>query len=106
MRCGSAKWPPEEICSECHSFDRGWVQATGSGRVSSWTRVWHPVHPALQSSGPYIVVVVELSDFPVFMVGNLLGDPLQGVEIGLPVRATFEDQTSGGYTLVQWERVH
>jgi uncharacterized OB-fold protein len=39
------------------------------------------------------------------MVGNLLGDPLQRVKIGAPVKAVFEDRNEGEtpYTLVQWE---
>jgi uncharacterized OB-fold protein len=103
-QCGAAQWPPEEICSACHSFDRRWAEASGAGTIVSWTRIWHPVHPALQRHGPYIVVVVQLDDFPVMMVGNLLGDPLQEVEIGARAQVCFEDQPEADYTLVQWER--
>ena len=103
-KCGHAQWPPEEICSACHSFDLAWHEVAGSARISSWSRFWHPVHPALRGHGPYIVVVVELTDLPVFMVGNLLGDPQQDVEIGMDVKVVFEDQPSGDYTLVQWAR--
>jgi uncharacterized protein len=99
--CGAAKWPPEEICSQCHSFERSWVRASGNGRIYSWTRAWHPVHPALAEYGPYLVVVVQLDDFPVLHIGNLLGDPMEDVTAGMPVEAVFEDHP-GGYTLVQW----
>ena len=101
-QCGSAQWPPEEICSACHSFERTWVQASGHGKVFSWTRIWHPVHPALRDHGPYIVVIVELYDYPVRIAGNLLGDPHQAVQAGIPVRAAFEDGPDGKYALVQW----
>ena len=38
------------------------------------------------------------------MVGNLLGDPLQEVEIGAPVSVVFEDREGDpDFTLVQWE---
>jgi uncharacterized OB-fold protein len=104
-RCGAVKWPPEEVCAACHSFDRTWVEAGGTGTIVAWTRCWHPVHPALATAGPYIVVIVELSDYPVRMAGNLLGDPLQEVVIGSSVHAVFEDQPTGGYTLVQWVAV-
>lgn len=102
--CATAQWPPEEICSKCHSFDRRWVQAAGTGTIYAWTRVWHPVHPALKEQGPYIVLVVELSDYPIRIVGNLLGDSLQDVESGQMVRVAFEEQRDGATTLVQWER--
>jgi uncharacterized OB-fold protein len=91
------------MCRICQSFDRRWVEASGTGTIISWTRIWHPVHPALQSYGPYIIVVVELDDFPVMMVGNLIGDPRQKVDIGSPVHECFEDQPEGDYTLVQWQ---
>jgi hypothetical protein len=41
------------------------------------------------------------------MVGNLLGDPEQGVVIGSDVEAVFEDHEGPGepYTLVQWKTV-
>ena len=100
--CGLAQWPPEEICSACHSFERTWVEALGTGTIYAWTRIWHPVHPALREHGPYIVVVVELSDYPIRIVGNLLGDAEQPVTTGMPVRASFEDQPGGQYALVQW----
>jgi uncharacterized OB-fold protein len=101
--CAAAQWPPEEICSNCHSTDRLWKQATGAGKIYSWTRIWHPVHPALQARGPYIAVVVELDDFPVLMIGNLLGEAEQEVATGMHVEAAFEDVTPE-YTLVQWRR--
>ena len=52
------------------------AEGVGQGRIYSWERPWHPVHPALKGHGPYIVVLVELPDAGnVRMLGNLLGDP-------------------------------
>jgi hypothetical protein len=65
------------------------------------------VHPALKDHGPYVVVLVELPEAGnVRMIGNLVGDPLQTVEIGAPVEAVFEphDDVTPPYTLVQWKR--
>ena len=98
--CDTVQWPPEEICGACHSTNRTWRQASGRGTVFSWSRIWHPVHPALHGHAPYIALVVRLDDFPVLMIGNLLGDPAQEVVIGSPVCADFEDH--GHYGLVQW----
>ena len=99
--CGAAQWPPEEICAACHSFDRSWTVASGNGTIFSWTRVWHPAHPALAERGPYLVVVVKLDDYPVLHVGNLLGEYQQPVTSGMPVEAVFERHPEG-HTLVQW----
>lgn len=101
--CQTFQFGPEWICHRCHSFDVGWQRVSGRGRIYSWERVWHPVHPALKDACPYLVVLVELPDADnVRMVGNLLGDPLQEVVIGAPVEAVFEDHPDADVTLVQW----
>jgi len=104
QRCNSCRewqWGPEYICYRCHSFDLGYERVSGRGRIYSWERPWHPVHPALRNGVPYLIVLVELPDAGnVRMVGNLLGDPLQDVTIGAEVEAVFEDHDD--FTLVQW----
>lgn len=74
--CGTFQFGPEWLCHACRSFDLAWQRVSGRGRIYSWERVWYPVHPALQSKLPYLVVLVDLPDAGnVRMVGNLLGDP-------------------------------
>ena len=82
-----------------------WVQ--GSGRIYSYEKPHHPVHQALSGHGPYVIVLVELDGVNVRMLGNLLGDPAQKVEIGATVEAVFEphDDADPPYTLVQWRRI-
>jgi uncharacterized OB-fold protein len=110
QRCGSCEtwqWGPEWVCHNCHSWDMKWVEVEGKGTVWTWTRCWHPVHPALKAHGPYIAVLVELPQAGnIRMLGNLLGDPLQVVTIGEPVEAVFEphDEARTPYTLVQWKK--
>jgi len=83
-------------------MEPAWERVSGRGRIYSWERVWHPAHPALKNSCPYLVVVVELPDAGnIRMVGNLLGDPMQEVKIDAEVEAVFEDREGG--TLVQWQ---
>lgn len=104
--CGTYQWGPEWTCHRCCSDNLTFEEIPPLGRIYSYERVWHPVHPALSEQGPYIIVLVEIPDRDgARMVGNLLGDPQQEVQIGAPVRAVFEhhlgEQTN--YTLVQWE---
>ena len=111
--CQTWQWGPEWICHQCLSFDLDWqaVPATNgapAGLIYSWERSHHPVHPALKEAGPYLAVLVELpSAGNVRMLGNLLGDPLQEVKIGMAVEAVFEhhNEADPPYTLVQWRRV-
>ena len=98
--CHAWQWGPEWICHRCHSFDLGWEEIEGKGRIYSYERPHHPVHSALNGHGPYIVVLVELPAYGVRMVGNLLGDPAQPVPIGASVEAVFEPHDD--FTLVQW----
>jgi uncharacterized OB-fold protein len=113
--CGTFRWGPEWLCFACLSRAIEWPRVEPTGVLFSWERVWHPVHPALTESGPYVVVLVEVpSAGDVRMVGNLLaadGRPVAAgapIPIGVPVDAVFEDHddTSDGalpFTLVQWK---
>lgn len=103
--CGAYQWGPEWVCHRCHSFDLGWEEVAPRGRIWSWQRPHHPVHPALNGHGPYTIVLVELPEAGnVRMVGNLLCAPDAKVEIGAEVEAVFEphDDADPPYTLVQW----
>jgi uncharacterized OB-fold protein len=104
--CSTWQWGPEWLCHNCRSMNMNWVEVEGKGRIHSWERPWHPVHPALKDHGPYIVVLVELPHCGnIRMIGNLLGDPLQDVAIDSEVEAVFEphDDVDKPYTLVQWK---
>jgi uncharacterized protein len=99
------QFPPQWICHDTQTFDVEWVSTESRGVIYSWTRVWHPVHPAMKNACPYIVVVVELPQAGrVRMLGNLLGDPRQTVQIGTPVEAVFEHHNDADppFTLLQW----
>jgi len=103
--CGTWQFGPEWICHRCHRFDPDWVEVEPRGRIYSWERAWHPVHPCLKEHGPYLVVVVELPRAGnVRMLGNLLGDPRQEVVIGAEVEGVFEHhpQANPPYSLLQW----
>lgn len=107
-RCGTWQHGPEWICHRCHAFDPGWKEVLPRGRIYSWERVWHPVHPSLNGHGPYLVVLVELPEAgKVRMLGNLLGDPMQEVPIGAEVQSVFEHHATGSppFTLLQWQLV-
>ena len=103
--CHGWQWGPEWTCHACLSFDLGWEAVEGRGTIYSWERVWHPVHPALEDAGPYLVVLVELPHAGnIRMIGNLLGDSREPVRIGAAVAAVFEHHEAAQppYTLVQW----
>ena len=86
----------------------GGAEVAPRGRIYSWQRPHHPVHPALNGHGPYLVILVELPEADgIRMVGNLLCPPDAPVQIGAAVEAVFEphDAADPPYTLVQWRVV-
>ena len=105
QRCNSCRafqFGPEWVCHRCHGFELSWHRLSGRGRIYSWERIWHPAHPALKESCPFLVVLVEIPEADnVRMLGNLLGDPMQEPPFGAAVEAVFEDHDEG-FTLIQW----
>ena len=105
--CSETQHPPEVLCQGCGSQDLGWHESKGEGRIESFTRVHHPVHPSLAAQCPYTLLVVSLDDLPgVHVIGNLSGDTATSVAIGQAVRAVFEeieDPEFGSLEIPQWE---
>ncbi|NPT34123.1 Zn-ribbon domain-containing OB-fold protein [Paraburkholderia xenovorans] len=103
--CRTWQFGPEWICHGCRTFDPAWHEVAPRGRIFSWERVWHPSHPALAQATPYLVVLVELPHAGhVRMLGNLLGDPRQQIEMGAAVTGVFEHHADAAtpYSLLQW----
>ncbi|MFE1950069.1 bifunctional MaoC family dehydratase N-terminal/OB-fold nucleic acid binding domain-containing protein [Streptomyces sp. NPDC059524] len=85
QRCADCKvlrHPPGPCCPHCGSLDWDTVQASGRGRVHSFTVNHHPRHPAFQY--PLVVALVEL-DEGTRLITNLTGIAPEDVEIDLPV---------------------
>lgn len=109
QRCDACKrwqWGPEWICHRCLGDALHFEPLQCEARVYSYERVWHPVHPALKTQGPYLVALVEFPDADrIRMVGNLVGDPRQEVTIAAVVEPVFEHHPDAEppFTLLQWQ---
>ncbi len=107
--CGTWQFGGEHLCHHCHAWDPAWVVVQPQGRIYAWERVWHAAHPALKDRVPYLAVVVELPEAGgLRMLGNLLGDARQAVQVGAEVEGVFEhhpghpDAHIPTYSLLQW----
>jgi len=104
QRCRQCKtwiFAPEWICHACHGLDLDWECVEPAGRLYSWTRVWRAVSPAMAAHVPYVAAVVELPQAGgVRLIGNLLGDAAQPVEIGARVEGVLEHHAD--FSLLQW----
>jgi len=91
--CGKVRHYPHPMCAACYSFDVEWIDASGRGKVHSWTVAHHAFHPGFKSELPYVLVTVDL-DEGVRMNAPLRGFDAAKLRIGLPVRVVFEQATA------------
>jgi uncharacterized OB-fold protein len=96
--CGTVLHVPRAYCRACGSWDGEWRPVAGTGTLHTWTVVDHQVHPGYPV--PYTVVLVDLDDAPVRLVGHLPGSP--DLRDGMAMRVRF-DEVGDGVVLPQWE---
>jgi uncharacterized OB-fold protein len=95
--CGHTFFPPSPRCSQCGSFDMGYVVSSGRGTLYSHVTVHHPQVPGFRY--PLVVGVVELEALteageearPVRFVADLVGVTSAQVSVGMPVEVEWLD---------------
>jgi len=105
-KCGTVQHPPEEICHACQGLEFTIREVEGRGTIHSYIVVHHAANHALRYRVPYAVVLIALEDQPaVRIVGNLLNIASEQIQIGMPVRAVWEEIEVDGeiLRLPQWE---
>ena len=85
--CGQHVFIPAPLCTRCQSEALDWVETSGTGTVYSYTVVHRPPRP--QFRVPYVVAIVEMAE-GWHLLTNLLDVEPEAVEIGMPVRVSFE----------------
>jgi uncharacterized protein len=93
--CGEAIWYPRPICPFCHSTETTWEQASGYGRVYTFSIVRRGM--GVYADAPYVLAYVELAEGPRMMT-NIVDCDVESVEIGQPVELVFH-RTSDGNAL-------
>jgi uncharacterized OB-fold protein len=88
LDCGKPHLPPGPVCPFCFGERVEWRQASGRGRISSWTVVHKAWFPAFAGDIPYNVVQVELDEGP-RLTANVLNISNENLKIGLPVEIVF-----------------
>ncbi|MBK8739172.1 MAG: OB-fold domain-containing protein [Betaproteobacteria bacterium] len=99
QHCASAscaKWFyfPRVCCPYCGSGEWSWQQASGIGRVVSYTRVHRPNHKAFFAEAPYYFAAIELAEGPL-MYGRLEAAAADKKLMNRPVKAFFIEQAPG-----------
>ncbi|GAB1381473.1 Zn-ribbon domain-containing OB-fold protein [Pararhodobacter aggregans] len=81
--CDQSFFYPREICPHCWADAWDWRQASGQGRLTSFSRVWKPGHPGWAPAAPYAVGLVALADGPVMLSHILSPEPAVGMALTL-----------------------
>lgn len=92
--CGELRHPPGPVCPSCHAMDRGFVVASGRGRVHSFL-----VHHAPQLPGKALPLPIGLIDLAEGV--RMVGEVPAGVEVGDDVEVWF-DRIDDDLTLAKW----
>jgi uncharacterized OB-fold protein len=83
--CGTLRHYPRLLCDNCYSDAVEWREASGRGKLHSWTVCHHAFHLSFAAELPYTLVTVDLEE-GVRALGRWQGGPL---EIGTPVQGRF-----------------
>lgn len=91
--CATVIWYPRALCPECGSTSVSWFEASGRGRIHSFT-VTRRGQGAYRSAGPYVLAYVELDEGPRMMTNVVDADP-EALAVGQAVTVVFSDTGEG-----------
>ncbi len=86
--CAAWIWYPRGFCPVCGNLDTEWREATGRGRIYSYTVVRKSGLPGWGEQVPYVIAYVELTEGPRVMTNIVDCDP-DSLTIGAPVRVVM-----------------
>jgi uncharacterized OB-fold protein len=87
--CSHYIHPPVPFCTACGSTAVSPAPVSGRGRVASYTVNVQQWIPGLDV--PYVIAAVELAEQPeLYVFTNIVGCPVDVVDIGMPVEVAFE----------------
>jgi uncharacterized protein len=89
---------PRTYCPNCWSADTEWKEASGRGRVYTFTVVYQNDLSPFNERLPYVVAIVEL-DEGVRMTSNIEGVAPDEVRCDMPVHVAFRDEQRDGDTV-------
>jgi len=98
--CGEPQFYPRGVCKHCLGSKLEWFDASGRGKVHSFTICHRAPHPGFAGRLPFVLALVDLED-GVRMMTNIVDCDPDSVRIDMAVKVTFE-QLSPDITLPQF----
>jgi uncharacterized protein len=93
LDCASVIWYPRSFCPECSGMHTEWFEASGRGRIYSYT-VNHRGEGAYRDQTAFVLAYVELDEGPRLMT-NIVGAEPADLSVGAPVTVLFHDTGDG-----------
>jgi uncharacterized protein len=91
--CGTKRFYPRAVCTNCLSSATEWVRASGRGTVYSFTVTHQNQSPGFREELPYVLAIVELAE-GIRLMTNVVGCAPDAVHVGMPVEIVFEAVTA------------
>ena len=98
-RCDHRQFYPRALCTACAESPE-WAEASGRGRVHTFTIVRQFGGKPFRDELPYVVAMIDLEE-GVRMMGNLTGLSVDEVRIDMPVEA-YALLAEPGVGVVYW----
>ena len=92
--CGEHQFYPRPFCLACDGDDLEWAEASGRGRLQTFSVVHRTADAAFQPMLPYAFGVVRLEEGP-FLTVDVVDTPLEDLRCDLPVRIVFTEIGEG-----------
>lgn len=100
--CGGYTHPPRLLCRHCQSENVAPEAVAGTGIIETYTINYQPWLPGLEV--PFVIARVKLDGVPgVYLTTNIVGSPVDEVNMDDRVRVTFEEQ--GGVYFPLFEKM-
>ncbi len=93
-KCGSAIFPPRDVCPECEAPAQTPYVFSGRGEVYSYSTVYHPPK-GFEEYAPYTVALVRLEEGPM-VTAQLTDVAPEEVQIGMPVEMVTRQMYADG----------
>lgn len=88
--CGKLQFFPRAACVDCFSGRLEWVEASGVGKVHSFTWVRVPRNPAFKEEVPLCYANIVL-DEGIVLESRIVGKGVENVRLGDKVKVTFQE---------------
>lgn len=91
-KCGVKIFYPRKSCPECWSSDLEWSEASGKGKIYTYTETLRGVEEKFSGDLPFVLAYVDLEE-GVRMMTRIVDCSPDDVEIGMDVEVVFEKVT-------------